>query len=110
MTIEGAIYVALLGLGQTTAYAIAEKSGLKRPTVYVVLEDLRKKGLVLKVPHAKKQLFTAKSPEEFFREVEERLNASKRILPELLALTSGSKKPRTLYFEGLKGMDEISKS
>lgn len=105
---EGRVYVALLELGQTTAYAIAERCGIKRPTVYVVLDELRLKGLVLKIPHVKKQLFTAKSPEEFFREVEERLNASKRALPELLALTSGNKKAKTLYFEGIKGISEIA--
>ena len=41
---EARVYVALLELGQTTAYAIAERSGLKRPTVYVILDDLRQKG------------------------------------------------------------------
>lgn len=105
---EAKVYVALLELGQTTAYAIAGRGGLKRPTVYVVLDELRQKGLVLKIPHAKKQLFTAKSPEEFFRETEERINTSRHILPELLALTSGAKKPKTLYFEGIEGMKQVS--
>src|SRR3989344_1460789 len=105
---EARVYVALLELGQTTAYAIAERSGLKRPTVYVILDDLRQKGLVLKIPHAKKQLFTAKSPEEFFRETEERLHVSRKVLPELLSLTSGKNKPKTLYFEGIKGIQDIT--
>ena len=105
---ESEVYLALLSLGQTTAYAVAEKSGLKRPTVYVVLDDLRKKGLVLKIPNAKKQVFTAKSPEEFFGEAEERLRIAKQSLPELLALTSGGKKPKTLYFEGLRGIEDIA--
>ncbi len=103
---EGKIYISLLELGQTTAYKIAEKAGLKRPTVYVVLDELRMKGLVLKIPHAKKQLWSAKSPEEFFGEAEERLSIAKRALPELLAMTSGDKKPKTLYFEGIKGVKE----
>lgn len=105
---EGSVYVALLSLGQTTAYAVAEKSGLKRPTVYVVLEDLRKKGLVLKIPHAKKQVFTAKSPEEFFSEAEDRLRLAKSALPELLAIAEKPEKNfRTLYFEGEKNVKEV---
>ena len=104
---EARVYRALLELGQSTAYAIAEKSGLKRPTVYVVLDGLRMKGLVLKIPHAKKQLFVAKPPDELFADAEERLHQARAALPELLAMLSGAKKPKTLYFEGLGGMREI---
>jgi len=106
---EARAYAALLELGQTTAYAVAERSGLKRPTVYVVLDELRQKGLVLKIPHVKKQLWSAKSPDEFFGEAEERLKIAKQALPELLAMTSGSKKPRTLYFEGLRGIEDVTR-
>lgn len=104
---EAKVYVALLELGQVTAYAVAERCGLKRPTVYVVLDELRQKGLVLKIPHAKKQLFSAKPPDEFFAEAEERLRIARRALPELLALTAGAKKPKTLYFEGEKGVKDF---
>ncbi|MDO8743262.1 MAG: helix-turn-helix domain-containing protein [Candidatus Azambacteria bacterium] len=104
---EAAVYRALLELGQTTAYQVAEKSGLKRPTVYIVLDDLRMKGLVLKIPHAKKQLFTAKPPDELFAEAEERLRQAKHALPELLAMISSASKPKTLYFEGISGISEI---
>lgn len=104
---EAKIYVALLELGQTTAYAVAERSGVKRPTTYVVLDELRQKGLALKIPHAKKQLFSAKAPDEFFEEVEERLRVARRALPELLSLTSGTNKPKTLYFEGDKGVEDF---
>ena len=68
---ESVVYVALLSLGTGTAYRIAEECSVKKPTVYVILEDLRKKGLVLKVPHAKKALFAPRSgigkplPKEF---------------------------------------------
>ena len=103
---EAKIYLALLALGRATAYEIAKKAELKRPTVYVVLDSLRIKNLVLKIPYAKKQVFIAKSPEEFFAEAEERLRQAKRALPELLAIVSGTSKPKTLYFEGIKGVKE----
>lgn len=103
---QAKVYLALLELGQTTAYAIAERCDVKRPTVYVILDELRQKGLVLKIPHAKKQLFSAKSPDEFFGEAEERFHMARKALPELLAMTSGDKKPKTLYFEGIEGVKE----
>ena len=52
---ESAVYMALLQLGQATAYAVAVKSGLKKPTTYIILDELIEKGLVLKVPQMKTQ-------------------------------------------------------
>lgn len=105
---EALIYMSLLELGQASGYAIAERSGLKRPTVYVVLDSLRRKGLTLKVPHPKKQLFIAKSPEDFFSEEEVKFKAAQSVLPQLLAM---AEKPgrhfKTLYFEGVRGMHQM---
>ncbi len=101
---QAKVYVALLQLGKSSAYVIATKSGLKKPTTYVILGELVEKGLVLKVPRARKQLFEAKSPDEFFALAEERLKVAKKSLPELLALTRGeTPKVRTLFYEGFAG-------
>jgi predicted transcriptional regulator len=104
---EARCYVALVGLGQATAYRVAQKAKLKIPIVYVVLDELRRKGLVLKVPQAKKQLFSAKAPDELFAVYEEQLRYAKRALPELLAAASGNDRVRVLYFEGTEGMREM---
>src|SRR3989344_6493164 len=105
---QAAIYVALIKLGKATAYAIAEEARLKRPTVYVVLGELMQKGLVNKFPREKKQVFTAKPPDELFAEAEERMRLAKSALPELLAIVY-KKGPqfRTLYYEGEKGVREM---
>lgn len=81
---EAGTYVALLELNKGTAYAIAKHSGLKRPTVYLILEELRKKGLILKIPHARNQVFMANNPDEFFNGIENKLYQAKRIIPTLL--------------------------
>ena len=100
-------YVALVSLGEATAYQVAGAAKLKRPITYVVLDELRQKGLVLKVPHTKKQLFAAKAPGELFADYEEKFRSAKRALPELLALVQGDdRKVRVLYFEGRDGMKE----
>lgn len=104
---QALVYTALLELGQATAYKIAQKSGLKRPTVYVVLDELRLKGLVLRIPAAKKTIFSAKEPKEFFQEAEDKFEKAKSVLPQLLALTAKETKPQILYFEGLNGIKEL---
>lgn len=95
---EALIYVSLLQLGKATAYKIAQKSGLKKPTVYVILEELRQKGLVLKIPYPKKQIYSAKHPQELIHEAEERLKRVNSALPELLALTQNEDKAQCHVF------------
>jgi sugar-specific transcriptional regulator TrmB len=105
---EAAVYTALLQLGQATAYGVAVKSGLKKPTTYVILDELIEKGLVLKVPQMKTQHYIARSPEEAFGVAQERLTLAKKALPELLAITKGKKsKVNTVYFEGVEGMKQL---
>ncbi|MBI5457670.1 helix-turn-helix domain-containing protein [Candidatus Kaiserbacteria bacterium] len=99
---ESVVYLALLSLGTGTAYRIAETCDVKKPTVYVTLEDLRKKGLVLKVPHAKKALFSARDINEFLTEQESRLKSVRAIVPQLHSL--GGRRPDVLYFSGMSGV------
>lgn len=105
---ESAVYTALLQLGRGSAYAIAAKSGLKKPTTYVILEQLIEKGLARRVPRVKKQLYVSTSPEQAFAAAEERLATAKEKLPELLAITKGREsKVNALYFEGVSGIKEM---
>lgn len=105
---EARIYTALLKLGRGSAYGIADEAGLKKPTTYVILGELMKKGLANKVPRTRKQLFVPKSPDELFAVAEERLSIAKSVLPQLMALAEGEKeKVRTLYYEGLSGAREM---
>lgn len=107
---EARVYVALLKLGRASAYGVADEAGLKKPTTYVILGDLMQKGLVLKIPRTKKQLFSAKPPDEFFAEAEERLKVAKSVLPQLTAmLEKPEEKFRVLYYEGFKGISEMYK-
>src|SRR5258708_1208986 len=98
---QSVVYTALLQLRKASSYSVAQKSGLKKPTTYVILDELIERGLVSRVPRVKKQLFVARSPEEAFGVAEEKLSLAKKKLPELLALTKGEKtKVHVAYFEG----------
>ncbi len=101
---EAKVYTALLQLGRVSAYSVSEKSGLKKPTTYVILGELVKKGLVSKVPRSRKQLFVARPPDEFFALAEERLAVAKKVLPELMAMAGGDQpKVRSIFYEGISG-------
>lgn len=105
---QAAIYTALLQLGRASAYSVAVKSGLKKPTTYVILDELIGKGLATRVPREKKNLYVARSPEEAFSVAQERLNLAKQKLPELLAIKKGDEtKVSAIYFEGVAGIKRL---
>ncbi|PIP87390.1 hypothetical protein COW81_00380 [Candidatus Campbellbacteria bacterium CG22_combo_CG10-13_8_21_14_all_36_13] len=107
---EARVYLALLEIGTGSAYGIAVKSGLKRPTAYVILEELAKKGVVSLIPRSSKKLYRAKNPEYLFEEMEERFIEAKNKLPEIKAKTrEESFKPQVLFFEGVGGVKESLK-
>ncbi|EKE21958.1 MAG: Transcriptional regulator, TrmB [uncultured bacterium] len=105
---EAKVYLALLELGQASAYKVAQKAGVKKPTTYVLLDDLMKKELVLKLPGVKKQMFVAKSPEDFFSIAQGRVNLATSFLPELMSSMHGKNKVQTIYYEGLDGFKQAN--
>jgi len=104
---ESKVYLALLELGTADVSDIAKKAGIKRPTCYLVLDDLKNKGLVSQVP-AKVNLFTAESPEKLQGEMYKKMELYKRFLPNMLALFNAKKeKPKVQLFEGKEGIKLI---
>jgi DNA-binding MarR family transcriptional regulator len=102
---EARVYLALLQLGAATPYKIAKKSRLKRPTAYVIAEELVEKGLIVHVPGEEPRRYIARTPETFFEGMEEKLAKARRILPELKSLQKGtSEKPSVMYFDGVEGL------
>ncbi len=104
---EAAAYLALLQMGRGTAYSIAEKSGLKKPTAHVILGELLKKSAVFTVPMSKKKIYVARSPEDLFKRTDIDLAEARKNIPLLMSLGQENRSHfRTLYFEGLKGLKD----
>lgn len=105
---EGKIYLANLELGATTIQELARKSEVKRTTVYTVIEELKKKGLVSEVKKGIKTLFVPEDPEKLARLTEEREKRLKEMLPELKSIYNlVPKKPRVRFYEGVEGIKSI---
>lgn len=104
---EAKVYLALLQTGKASAYGIAIRSGLKKPTTYVILQQLIEKGFAYNVPRAKKQQFIAEDPEKCLNIAKEKIELSQKKLPELLALKNKKEQKFNLaYFEGIDGIRE----
>lgn len=109
---EAGVYMAMLELGPASVQDIAKKSGVNRATTYVMLEALKKRGLVTCVERNKKTLFAAESPERILGMIAEELSQVKdkegsvrEIIPSLMALFKAVEdKPRVRYYEGEGGI------
>ncbi|MFO7807105.1 MAG: helix-turn-helix domain-containing protein, partial [Candidatus Moraniibacteriota bacterium] len=108
--------LASLELGKSSVQDIAKKADIKRPTAYVIIEELMQKGLMSSVTQDKKQYFFAESPEKLnilFREQEQEIQRKKeyldKILPELNSVKAlSTDKPVVRYFEGKDGLRAMS--
>lgn len=102
------VYVACMQLGQDSAYNIAEKSGVKRTTTYLILRSLVKKSLVTTHISSKSYLYSASSPQNLVSQLEHRKKEIEQSLPSLMALyNSQPEKPTIEIFEGLDGVKQI---
>ncbi len=61
---EARVYLAGLALGPSTAQLIAAKATVNRPTTYIMIESLMKRGLISAFEKGKKRHFTAAPPEQ----------------------------------------------
>jgi sugar-specific transcriptional regulator TrmB len=107
---EARIYLASLELGETTIQRIAKKSGVKRTTVYDIINSLKDKGLISELTKNKKTFYYAEDPRKLKTIMEEKNNILEKIMPELLSITNLiDKKPKIKFFEGENGIKAIYK-
>lgn len=105
---EAKLYLALLELGEASVQDMARKSGLKRTTVYHILDSLKTRGFLSLAQKGKKTVYIAKDPRSIGEEIKEKEAIFKKTLPELLSVTNFlEKKPTIRYFEGLSGIKEV---
>lgn len=111
---EAKTYIAALEFDRVSASDIAKRTGVNRSTTYVLLDSLKKKGLIGSIGEkdGEVKLFSAVSPDRLLQVVEdsaqkynELVGIAKIILPELRSMHQGGKKrSRVRYFEGIEGL------
>jgi len=100
------IYLSLLELGSSTVLAIAKRSGIKRPTAYLVLQSLVEKGFASRIVKGKKTFFAPQHPKKLITESELRLKELQEIVPQLEVMFRKRKeRPRIRIFEGKEELD-----
>jgi sugar-specific transcriptional regulator TrmB len=91
-----------------TVLEVAAKSGLKRPTCYLILDELIRRGLITMVLTEKKKQYKVESPTAFIRQAKNNLKYAEQVVPALSAMISpDQEKPKMKYYFGQKGMQNI---
>lgn len=97
------IYMALLELGDASYTDLARASGIKRTTLYPIIDDLRERGIVRYL--VDQRHLAATPPEELFQQLQANALQFHRLLPQLKVL---GKKQRSIsrvqFFNGTAGI------
>ncbi|MBI4993030.1 MAG: hypothetical protein HZC26_02755 [Candidatus Magasanikbacteria bacterium] len=105
---EAKIYLAALELGADTIQNVARKAELKRPTVYVLVDELIRKGLLSRKPMPRGDVFIPENPENLKNVLKERELALGDALPFLRAIYNVEKgKPQVQIYEGINNMHRV---
>lgn len=104
---EARIYLANLELGKTSIKEIAKKSGIKRTTIYDIIDEMVNLGYIKTTVEGKRKRFVAVGPSELKAIIRKKEALLDEIMPELKDLSNlKGKKPKIWYFEGVDGLRE----
>lgn len=107
---QAIVYSALLELGEAKMTHIARHAKLKRPTVYLVIEELIQLALVSMLEKGKKKIYSAVHPNRITEILESRKQQYQEMLPDLLARYGSIRgKPKVQMLEGIEGIRQAYK-
>lgn len=105
---ESAIYLAALELGESLPKHLAEKAGVKRPTLYKALPNLFEKELLSQTMKGKRRYLVAEDPQALVAKKQAELKLLEEKLPELrLLLRTATSKPKIVFYEGINGIKKL---
>jgi len=102
---QAKIYLAAIALGETTIKEIAQKSGIRRTTIYDVIQEMIDLGYIKLTSHGARRKFLAATPEELQFIIKRRVIAIQGGLEDLIKISNVEKsKPKVWFFEGIEGL------
>src|SRR3989344_6900127 len=96
---EAKIYLALLELGEASVIGISKKAGIKRTTIYNLLPDMLKRGIVTAAARGQRKVYFVEDPRALKTDLVEKTKIIDSILPELSAIQNIIPyKPRITFY------------
>ncbi|MEM9337019.1 MAG: helix-turn-helix domain-containing protein [Patescibacteria group bacterium] len=101
---EVAVYLGCLMQGEGTVLQIAKQAKVKRPTAYLILEELTKRGLVLSRKDRKSIKYSPANPKKIVTKLKNSLEQADELMPEILSLyRNDEEKPSVAIYEDMEG-------
>ncbi|MFH1253783.1 MAG: helix-turn-helix domain-containing protein [Candidatus Uhrbacteria bacterium] len=102
------VYLTCLQLGLDTVARVAKFSGLKRPTTYLILDELEKIGLVGKIKKEHRIMIKAEDPKNIITNLRSKKETAENILPSLQAIYNlNPAKPHIKIGEGIESVRNV---
>jgi len=101
---QAEVYVAMLELGESPMTRVARKANLKRPTVYLIIDELILLGLCSEIVKGKKKFYSATHPRRLTEMTRFRNEQAEKLIPGLVALRNTAEKPQVRMLEGIEGI------
>ncbi len=107
---EAKTYLALLDLGEATATKLAERTGLGRVHMYQIVNRLIERGIASYIIKNNVKYFSAADPETLLKDIQQKEQDLRQILPELKARQKLSKQETKVeIYRGREGINTILK-
>lgn len=112
---QGNVYIVLLQMGAGSIQEIAHKSGVKRTTVYSILDALIQRGLVNVAQKGAHREYFAENPKKILNlldqeeaAIKEQKQAIHEMMPELTSFFNAhATKPKIRMYEGIDGIKQV---
>lgn len=112
---EAHVYLTVLELNEALPSAISRRSGIKRSTTYLILDQLQKRGLISHIKRSGHLYYQACNPNSLienqrkkYDEIRKSINDLEQALPELLSLHQDlANTPQMSVFKGKEGLIQI---
>ncbi len=105
---EARVYLASYCLGRATVAEIAKKAVFKRTTIYPIIDNLKRRGLLFYAQKGRKTYFSAQDPEILLTFLEGTKKHISHILPQIRRMrVFSSIKPKVTFYEGRIGFKRV---
>jgi sugar-specific transcriptional regulator TrmB len=105
---EASVYFAMVSLGPSPILQISKSSGVKRTTVYSIVEALKQKGLAREDVNGFKTLYAAENPNTLLLMLEQKKDRLKEHLGDLLSMyTKGEKETFIKIYESWESIKSV---
>ena len=105
---ESTVYLAALELGKALPKHLADKAGVKRPTLYELLPNMLEQGLLSETIIGKRRYFVAEDPQVLMEKKQAEMEHLEKLIPELrILLATSTTRPKIIFYEGVEGAKKI---